>query len=92
VTTEVMRGLEITFKLEPLPGFDGRQWVTCELRGGEPLHIGYITAKGDAVAAHGTGEGWPEIDVCADPTRALGAVIAAWGRQIAEDPGGDDDD
>lgn len=87
-----MQTLEISFAVERVTGQDGRQWVTVQLQGGMPLHIGYITAKGDAVAAHGTGDGWPEIDVRADPTRALGAVIGAWGRQIAEDPGDDDDE
>lgn len=87
---EVMQAVEITFKIEPVAGLDGKQWVTVQLRDGEPMHIGYIQAKGDAVAAHGTGDGWPEIDVCADDTRALCAVIGAWGRQVACDPGGDD--
>jgi hypothetical protein len=88
---EVMSAVEITFKVEPLAGLDGKQWITCELKGGDPVYIGYITPLGDAVAAHGTGDGWPQIDVCADDTRAVCAVIGAWGRQMATDPGDDDD-
>jgi hypothetical protein len=87
-----MNAVQITFAAETLPGPDGKRWVTCQLANGEPVHVGYIAPLGDAVSAHGTGDGWPRIDVCADETRAVGAVIAAWGRQIAMDPGGDDDE
>lgn len=89
---DVMNALEITFKVEPLAGLDGKQWITVELKDNEPMAIGYITARGDGVAAHGSGEGWPLIEICADDTRALCAVIGAWGRQVADDTGEDDDD
>lgn len=86
-----MSAVEITFKVDPLPNVDGRLWLTVELKDNEPMTIGYITGRGDGVAAHGTGQGWPLVDICADETRALCAVIGAWGRQVAHDPGGDDD-
>lgn len=88
----MQKTLEITFRAELLAGLDGKRWLTVELKGNEPMAIGYIQPLGDAVAAHGTGEGWPRIDVCADDTRAVCAVIGAWGRQVAEDAGGDDDE
>jgi hypothetical protein len=87
-----LEAVEITFKVAPQAELDGRRWVTCELKDGEPMYVGFLAPKGEAVAAHGTGDGWPQIDVCADDTRALCAVIGAFGRQIANDPGGDDDD
>lgn len=89
---EVMSMVEITFKVEPLAGVDRKQWLTVELKGCDPVTIGYITPSGDGVAAHGTGDDWPLIEICADDTRALCAVIGAWGRQMACDPGDDDDD
>lgn len=90
--TELTMTLELTFALEA-QGLDGRSWVTCALKGGDRMTVGYISPAGDAVAAHGSGEGHPRIELCADPVGALGAVLAAWGRELATlDPGDGDDD
>ncbi|MEV6401183.1 hypothetical protein AB0M39_41490 [Streptomyces sp. NPDC051907] len=84
--------LEIRFQvLEPDPE-TGRHWITAQAASGEPMEIGFIVPFGDAMAAHGSAEGWPRIDVRADATRALCAVIAAWGQQVAESPDGGDED
>lgn len=82
--------VEVVFKLEGAPDDEGRQWVTCETLGAAPVTVGYVAPRGDAVAAHGTGADWPLVDMCADPVRALGAVIEAWGAKIRNHSGGSD--
>jgi hypothetical protein len=80
--------VQIVFEVHPAEA-DGRQWVTVRLGGGEPLTVGYTVPRGDGVAVHGSAEGWPRIDICADNVRALAAVVGAWGQQAAHsaDPG-----
>lgn len=84
-------GVAITFRAGRAPDAEGRQWVMVELPGVEPMLVGFVQALGDGVAAH-AGAGWPRVDICADETRALCAVIGAWGREVATGPEGDDDD
>lgn len=64
----------------------GHMWVTAQVGESEPTTIGYTRVNGEGVAAHGSGleEDWPQVAVCADSARALGALIAEFGRQLAD--------
>lgn len=95
MTAELVHGvqaLEVTFRLDPWPREDGKQWVTIRSDSNAPMAIGYLEAAGEAVAVHGTGEGWPRLGVYADPVRAMGVLMAAAGEQIANVEDDDDDD
>lgn len=91
-TVHGVRALEVTFRLDPLPGADGKQRVTIACAGNQPYAIGHLAAAGEAVAAYGSGEGEPRVGVYADVVRALGGLMEVAGRQIANEPGDDDDD
>lgn len=75
--------VEIVFRVLE-PEATGRSWLTCQAHPlAEEVTIGYVEPLGDAYAAHGSEEGWPRLAICADPTRALCALIGAWGDQVA---------
>lgn len=80
-TTDIV--LEITFKVLESDPQTGRRYITAQTGGGQPMTIGYTAPVGDAVAVHGSAQGWPRIGLYADETRAVSKVIGAWGDQIA---------
>ncbi len=76
-------GLEVVFRT--VAGGD-RLWVTAQTNHHTPLTIGYLKPQGEAVAVHGSGEGWPHVGAWPNAARALGALVAHWWRQTADTP------
>lgn len=80
--------IEVVFRLGA-PEDDGRQWVTGQVRGARDAYrIGYVRPQGEAVGVYTSEEreGAGPVAVCADPSRAFGELVSAWGRQIADSP------